>query len=117
MKVQQVNDDTRRYLMASALSPSIDQGEAPAPCRLICTASVYALPELEKKQLYTRVRDFQEFTAGNDPHQEHDFGQVEVAGERYFWKFDYYDQNIVYWQDPSRFETVRVLTLMHAGEY
>lgn len=117
MKVQQVNDDTRKYLMESALSPSIDQGEAPAPCRLVQTQTVYELPQLEQRKLFAQVRDFSAFTKGNDPYQEHDFGQVEVAGEKYFWKFDYYDRDLVYWSEPANPNTVRVLTLMKASEY
>jgi len=39
-----------------------------------------------------KIRAFDAFGEDNDPHHEHDFGAVEEAGERFFWKIDYYDR-------------------------
>lgn len=65
------------------------------------------------------VRAFDTFTDNNDPHGEHDFGSVEVEGERVLWKIDYYDETMMYGSDdpadPSR--TTRVLTVMLGEEY
>ena len=36
------------------------------------------------------VREFDKFDAGNDPHHEHDFGAIDLHGQKWFWKFDYY---------------------------
>lgn len=60
-----------------------------------------------------------EFNEANDPYGEHDFGAVTVAGQRIFWKIDYYDQRIkTQAVDPSDADKcVRVLTVMLAEEY
>ena len=65
------------------------------------------------------MRDFDAFTLENDPHGEHDFGQVVIEQETVFWKIDYYDQTMEYASedasDPA--VTTRVLTLMLASDY
>jgi hypothetical protein len=62
------------------------------------------------------VKTFEGFTEDNDPYREHDFGALELQGERYFWKIDYYDRSLRFGaEDPT--ETMRVLTLMHASEH
>ena len=38
------------------------------------------------------VRDYAEFNEDNDPYGEHDFGSLKVAGEKIFWRIDYYDE-------------------------
>jgi hypothetical protein len=52
-------------------------------------------------------------------HREHDFGSFELAGETFFWKIDYYNNDLVAGSedpaDPSK--TTRVLTIMLAEEY
>ena len=52
-------------------------------------------------------------------HGEHDFGSFEVAGEKFFWKIDYYDERCEFGsEDPADPEkTMRVLTIMFADEY
>lgn len=65
------------------------------------------------------VQSYSTFTPENDPHGEHDFGSFEIAGERFFWKIDYYDRRYKGGsEDPSDPEkTARVLTVMYAHEY
>ena len=69
--------------------------------------------------ILTAVREFGVFTPDNDPHGEHDFGAVEVAGHRCFWKIDYYDLALEFGsehpEDPA--VTTRVLTIMLVDEY
>src|SRR5436853_1304067 len=59
--------------------------------RVLLTAGVDALPSDVKAMVIRRVATFSEFTADNDPHQEHDFGNFEIAGHKIFWKIDHYD--------------------------
>jgi hypothetical protein len=70
-------------------------------------------------QAVHRVRDFYTFTEGDDPYGEHDFGSFDLAGERLFWKIDYYDPSLSYGSDaPDDADaTCRVLTIMLASEY
>jgi hypothetical protein len=72
-----------------------------------------------KARAFIHVQTFAEFNADNDPHGEHDFGSFEVSGEKFFWKIDYYDSDMVSGSDdpadPER--TRRVLTIMLATEY
>jgi hypothetical protein len=69
--------------------------------------------------LLQNVRSFDAFTSDNDPHGEHDFGSIEQAGVRYFWKIDYYDLALQYHStDASNPDvTRRVMTIMRADEY
>ena len=65
------------------------------------------------------VRTFSTFSEDNDPWQEHDFGAVEIDGEKVFWKIDYYDLSMMYASPNPANEsaTVRILTIMLASEY
>jgi hypothetical protein len=85
----------------------------------VLTAGVAALDDADRVALLNMVRAFDAFTADNDPHGELDFGAIEHAGERYFWKIDYYDLACRFGSenpaDPAI--TTRVLTIMRADEY
>ena len=65
------------------------------------------------------VRRFDNFTEDNDPYGEHDFGAFELAGEKLFWKLDYYDPDLQFGSDDPAdpAATRRVLTIMLASEY
>jgi hypothetical protein len=86
-------------------------------CRVMITRGVAALDYVDA--VLAAVRSYSTFTADNDPYGEHDFGSFAVAGERLFWKFDYYDSDMQMASlDPSDDTvTVRVLTIMLAEEY
>ena len=77
------------------------------------------LPLDLKAQAILAVQNFGAFDADNDPHQEHDFGSFELAGEKYFFKLDYYSLDMSGGsEDPADPDvTSRVLTIMHASEY
>ena len=83
------------------------------------TAGVHAKGPIFVLAATSAVRAFDAFVEDNDPHGEHDFGSFEVAGERLFWKIDYYDREMRYGSpDPADPEvTHRVLTIMLASEY
>lgn len=87
--------------------------------RLTITAGVDALGADRLAAILQNVQAFEDFDADNDPHEEHDFGAIELHDTRYFWKIDYYDPSMIYGSedaaDPSK--TVRVLTVMLAEEY
>ena len=65
------------------------------------------------------VRSYDRFRAENDPYTEHDFGSFDLAGQKLFWKIDYYDSSLSYGsEDPANPGiTRRVVTIMLASEY
>ena len=73
------------------------------------------LPDLAG--LMRAIREFDQFTEGNDPYGEHDFGSLKWHGEKVFWKIDYYDQALQYGKDPLDLDCKRVLTVLLASEY
>lgn len=87
--------------------------------KVLMTRGVAALSVAEQAEVLRTVREFSAFTEGNDPHDEHDFGSFEIAGDRFFFKIDYYDITMTYGSenpgDPM--VTTRVLTVMLASEY
>ncbi len=103
-RIRDLNDGLRRYARAGII---------------FVTAGVQALGQAGIEAVLTAVRDFDCFTADNDPYNEHDLGALKVAGERMLWKIDYYDRDRRYGSpdpaDPA--VTTRVLTIMLASEY
>jgi hypothetical protein len=87
--------------------------------KIMMTSGVDELPNCVKAEALVQVAKFSEFTADNDPHDEHDFGSFNLVGRKFFWKIDYYDKDLQHGsEDPSDPErTMRVLTLMLAAEY
>ena len=79
--------------------------------QIILTRSVSQTADLPL--IIEAVRNFSDFEPENDPHQEHDFGAVEVRGQRYFWKIDYYDSTYRFFEEDGH----RVLTILRADEY
>ena len=105
-RIRELNDAFRKIL-----DPTLG--------RMMLTAGVNALPSDVRAVAIRKVATFDAFNADNDPHNEHDFGSFELAGDKFFWKIDYYDRNLEFGSDdpadPAR--TTRVLTLMLAMEY
>ena len=103
-RIRELNDAFRRTFVGGAV---------------MITAGIEAMPLDQRRALLQKVRSFEAFGEDNDPHGEHDFGAVDEAGERYFWKLDYYDRTMESGSpdpaDPS--VTTRVLTIMRADEY
>ena len=63
------------------------------------------------------IESFCLFNEDNDPYGEHDFGALELEGQRILWKIDYYDQTLQHWCDPLDTRCRRVLTVLLASEY
>lgn len=71
------------------------------------------------QRAFQAVRKFDQFSEDNDPWGEHDYGAVEVDGEKVFWKIDYFDPTFAQGSANPANEAVthRVLTIMLASEY
>lgn len=101
-------------------------------CLVVATEGIRALPEADQSRFRELVETFDAFTPDNDPYGERDFGAiyqgvdgvwstlrpVDVA-VTVFWKIDAYDRELRFGsEDPADpAVTLRVLTIMLAGEY
>lgn len=87
--------------------------------RWVLTAGVTALGSADAARAISLVMAFSDFDAANDPHGEHDFGIIRLAGKRLYWKIDYYNLDLDGGsEDPAdEAQTCRVLTIMLASEY
>jgi hypothetical protein len=88
--------------------------------RVFLTPGILALPDIDQSAIRERVETFDDFTPDNDPYGEHDFGALDHAGHRIFWKIDYYARSDPSFgsehpEDPA--QTTRVLTILLAEEY
>ena len=87
--------------------------------RVVMTSGVDALPDCVKAAALQMVADFSDFSEGDDPYGERDFGSFDLVNRKFFWKIDYYDKELEFGSedpaDPDK--TTRVLTLMFAEEY
>ncbi len=103
------------------LNDRLRKGDRAVPGSWMMTAGVQALigNDANKALLISLVTNFDAFDEGNDPHHEHDFGAFDFAGQRLFWKVDYYAPDMQHGsEDPSDLaQTIRVLTIMRADEY
>jgi hypothetical protein len=103
-KIRQLNDSFRQTGLGGTL---------------MITRGMHDLGELPLSKITFAIANFSNFTVDNDPYEEHDFGAVERANHKVFWKIDYYDATMTFGSpdasDPS--VTLRVLTIMLAEEY
>lgn len=82
--------------------------------RIMLTRAVAAQPPDRISAILAAVQMFDAFTSSNDPWGEHDFGQVQIEGQRYFWKIDAYDLNLEFGSPDPADESLtrRVMTIM-----
>ena len=101
-QIRVTNDRLRKLL------PAVEH-----PHKVTLSEQVGRLEPEALARLMLLVRDFNDFHGDNDPHGEHDLGQVEMDGESYFWKYDYYDDDFEGHEEDGN----RVLILMETSEY
>lgn len=88
--------------------------------RVMLTNGVKSLAEHDRQTVLKAVQAFADFSPGNVPCGEHDFGAVTVNDVVFFWKIDYYDSDDLQNGSPDPADdavTCRVLTIMRAEEY
>jgi hypothetical protein len=83
------------------------------------TQGVRGLNREQLNDLIKLVKEFDDFTEENDPHHEHDMGKIEFNGESYYFKIDYYDNQLKYGSEFPEDESItrRVITVMETDEY
>lgn len=103
-RIRSLNDDLRRF------------GRGGVMC---ITIGIRSLGHPAVDAVIAAVRDFDDFTADNDPYEEHDLGVLKFGRVKVMWKIDYYDRNRRFGSsDPSDSAvTTRVLTILLAEEY
>ena len=86
---------------------------------LMITEGIQAKGQDFVVQAIDAVRTFDAFTEDNDPRGEHDFGAIDLEGERIFFKLDPYNLDCTAGsENPANAGTThRVLTIMLAHEY
>ena len=86
---------------------------------VMITAGLDALGDVVVARVLREIAAFTLFTNDNDPHGERDCARLTVDGVSIIWKINYFDRNLEYHSpdpaDPT--VTVRVMTVMLAGEY
>ena len=104
-RIQRFNDDARIGLFRHGT--------------VVITSGIQALEEKLRAAVVDQIGKFDSFTEDNDPHGEHDFGSIDIAGLKIFWKVDNFDLEMkMHSPDPANQEvTHRVLTIMLASEY
>ena len=77
------------------------------------------LPEADRLEVIRKVGAFDSFSEGDDPHDEHDFGMLDHAGQGIIWQISYAgaDGADVSPDPANPAVTHRVLTVMLASEY
>ena len=87
---------------------------------IMVTPGVRALPGFNVEELLQMLATYDKFDEDNDPHGEHDLGDIEWAdGTTILFKLDYYDLEYAYHSpDPANPDvTNRVLTLLLQSEW
>ena len=103
-RIRMLNDELRQHLYSGGA---------------VMTPGVASLGAKAVNRLVNAIATFNDFSAANDPHGEHDFGAFEFEGHSIIFKIDYYDKDLQFHSpdasDPS--VTERVITIMLAEEY
>lgn len=112
-------EDQKIPARIAALNDAFRKSFDPKLGKVMLTAGVNSLPSGIRAMAIRKTATFDAFTSENDPHGEHDFGSFDLAGEKFFFKIDYYAPDMEHGsEDPSDpSTTVRVPTIMLAEEY
>jgi hypothetical protein len=93
----------------------------PIQGRMHLTSSLAMAEEGLALEAVQAVGEFDVFESENDPEGWHDFGAVDIRGEKIFWKIDLYeaDSDFRYGADApdNPATTMRVLTIMMASDW
>lgn len=106
-KIAELNDKLRKNMFN------------PGKNKVVITSGVATLSLIDRMSLLKKIIEFNNFNKTNDTYKEHDFGRIEHKGINYFFKIDYYDNDLIYGSEDASNEdiTTRVLTIMCADEY
>lgn len=112
-----MRDDEERTGMIRDLNDSFRRTGAGG--KVFLTRGIAALSEVEKQELISRIRLFDDFNEENDPYGEHDFAALPIGDYKAYFKIDYYNADMSGGsEDPADLcMTTRVMTIMYSHEY
>ena len=113
-QIAELNDEVRQRCLIWG------PGHQKVPCQIMMTRGIAELGPEAQHAIMKLVRDYDDFTADNDPYGERAFGAFAYDAETILWKIDYYDKHNTARasKDPADVErTIRVLTIMLFDEY
>ena len=87
--------------------------------KLVLSNDVSQLNLIDGIEVLKLVKEFKTFTKDDDPYGEHDFGSFDFKDISYFWKIDYYDNDLKFHSEDklNAEKTIKVLTVLRASEY
>lgn len=110
------HNDAFRKLACLGETPS-----KPIQGRMHLTSSLAMAEDGLALEAVQAVGEFDVFEPENDPDGWHDFGAVDICGEKIFWKIDLYeaDSDFRYGAEApdNPATTMRVLTIMMASDW
>lgn len=112
-----MDTEQRIQTEAAAKIAALNDAARSNAANYMATRGIMSLDEIVISEIFVAVQDFSKFTEDNDPYGEHDFGSFKVAGNKVFWKIDYYTKDLSGGCDPLNPECRRVVTIMLAEEY
>ena len=109
-------NDAFRKLACLGIAP-----DQPIAGRLHVTRSLAEAEDGFMEEAVKATGEFNVFEAENDPDGCHDFGAVDIRGQKIFWKIDLYeaDSDFRYGAETpdNPATTMRVLTIMMASDW
>lgn len=83
------------------------------------TSGINALAPADQSAIREKVETYSDFSEGNNPWGERDFGSFMHGEDKIFWKIDYMSSDLRFGSDDPADVSVtrRVLTIMLAEEY
>lgn len=111
-----VQNDAFRKLACLGIAP-----DQPIAGRMHLTRSLAEAEDGFMVEAVKATGEFDMFESENDPDGCHDFGAVDIRGQKVFWKIDLYeaDSDFRYGAETpdNPATTVRVLTIMMASDW
>ena len=107
-QLAKINDTLRVNLIINSCDVEFEGVKG----KMMLTRQVADLPYSQMIELLVMIAKVNTFSPDNDPHGEHDFGSIDAFGDKWFWKFDYYDSDLTYFGHHTH-----VLTIMHSSDY
>lgn len=109
VKIRELNDKLRQNPYHTA----------PGKDMIVLTGALAQMDEPLRMAAIINAAGFDTFTEDNDPHGEHDFGQLTIRGEQIMFKIDYYDMDLSAGsEEPWNPDvTRRVMSLFLASDY